>query len=805
MRKEPAFTGTAILALALGIGANTAIFSMVNGILLRPLSYERPEQLVLIREIVPMMGRLRGSWPANPRSVDVWRNENRSLSEVAAAEPIFVDYTSTGEPRQIDGVRASANIFDVLGVPPQLGRTFVPQEDQPGRDDVIIITDSFWRDEFHADRQVIGKKVILNGFPYHIVGVLPKRFAFPKREQLGQRMKFGSKLTFFKPLGMNLASFGPLGNFRFAVIARLKEGVTLNQALADIDVLQSKLSAEVGRKAGRRIELLAEVTPMEAEIVGPSRHGLLFLLGSVGAVLLIVCANLASLLLARVPRRVREAAIRASVGASSGRLMTQMIVEALPVGAFAGALGILFAYGAIHWLIRSAPVDLPRLDEVRIDTRVFGFALGLSIVTAVLFSLLPAFRVARSDQQSLLRSGATNISVDRSGIILRQLLIAGEMGLTALLLVLAASLTTSLVRVLNVDKGFNSARVLTVDVVVPSQKYVQPSDRFRFYENVRNAARSIPGVRSVAWISKLPLEGQAETLVVNVPGRVEESYENLMANYRYASPDYFQTAEIPLIRGRVFVESDRTKNVAVISENVARLVWPNEDPIGRQFHPGPNNAPLTEVIGVVKDVRTSGLDQPPVSIVYMPYWGSNAPKTASLVVRGASDQLASTVNSLRSLIGKVDRDVPILQVESMQQIVFDSIAGRRFQIVLAHSFAGFALFLTVLGIYSVVSYSIEQRRYEIGIRMVLGAAASDLQRLIVRQTMLPVLIGLSAGMVSAYFVGRIFAGLFFGTTGADPVATLASGLLMCIIAIIASCVPALRISNINPSIALRAQ
>jgi putative ABC transport system permease protein len=376
MLKEPLFTITAILALTIGIGANTAIFSMVNGILLRPLPYQQSQQLCIVREVVPMMGRMRGSWPANPRTFDTWRRENHSFNGMAVVEPFSVDYTSTGEPRQIDGARASANIFDLLGVPPQLGRTFLPQEDSPGRDHVIILTDPFWRNEFHADPSILGKSLTLNGAPYEVIGVLPRSFRFPKGEQLGQRVKFGSKLDFFKPLGMNLASGGPLGNFRFVAIGRLKPGVTIRQALADMNVLQAEIAGQVGHMAGHKIQLFAELTPFESEVVGPSRRGLLLLLASVGAVLLIVCVNLASLLLARVPRRMREAAIRSSIGASRGRLMTQMVVEAFPLSIIAGVFGVAFADAALHWLTRAAPVDLPRLDEVRLDARVFWFAFG---------------------------------------------------------------------------------------------------------------------------------------------------------------------------------------------------------------------------------------------------------------------------------------------------------------------------------------------------------------------------------------------------------------------------------------------
>jgi putative ABC transport system permease protein len=404
-----------------------------------------------------------------------------------------------------------------------------------------------------------------------------------------------------------------------------------------------------------------------------------------------------------------------------------------------------------------------------------------------------------------LKSGGTNVSFDRSGIVLRQLLIGLEVGLTALLLIIAGTLTTSLIRVLGVQKGFNADRVLTLDVSLPPQRYGRVPDRLRFYDEVRSAVRALPGVRDAAWVSRLPLEGQADTLVVNVPGAVEESYENLMANYRFTSPGYFRTVGIPLVRGRVYTEDDRGKNIAVISQNVARLVWPNDDPLGKQFHPGPDNAPLTQVVGIVGDIRTVRLDQPPVSMVYMPYWGDDTPKAASLVLRAGTDQLASMAGSVRGTIAKVDADVPVLAVRTMEQIVSDSVAGRRFQMLLAHSFAVVALFLAVLGIYSVVAYAVEQRRYEIGIRMALGATPANLRRLVVVQTMTPVLIGLVVGIISAFLAGRLLTGLFFGVAAADPPVIVVVACAMCAVAAIACYIPAIRIQKVNPIVALRAE
>ncbi|MGO9274734.1 MAG: FtsX-like permease family protein [Terriglobia bacterium] len=555
----------------------------------------------------------------------------------------------------------------------------------------------------------------------------------------------------------------------------------------------------------RQVELRAELTSLESEIIGSSRRGLLLLLASVGAVLLIVWVNLASLLLARASKRMREAAIRIALGASRACLIGEMSAETLPLAFLGGILGVVAAYLGLHWLIRAAPLDLPRLDEVHIDARVLLFAFAVSLLTSILFGLMPAWRCAHADLQQLIKSGGTTATVDRPALFLRQTLIGIEVGLTAVLLILAGTLTASLFRVLDVEKGFAVEGVITAEVSLPPQKYAQPSDRVRFYDQVRSAVRGLPTVQDAAWVSKLPLEGQAFIMVVNVPGVAQRDFENLMANYRYASPGYFQSIGIPLLQGRLFDESDKNKSVAVISETVARRVWPKDSPIGRQFHPGSSETPLVEVIGVVGDVRTAGLEQPPLSLVYVPYWQLQMPGKASLVVRTSPERLGPLGPDVRRTIHNADADVPVTAIRSMKQIVNDSVAGRRFQMLLAHLFGGFALFLAGLGIYSVVSYSAEQRRYELGIRLALGAPPSRLLRLVVRQGMTPVAMGLVVGVITGFFVGRAVSSLFWGVNSGNPLIISSVVLVVVVIGVLACYIPATRTTGVNPIIALRVQ
>ena len=801
--KQPIFSFVAILTLAIGIGANTTIFSMVNGVLLRPLPFRQPDALYLIREVVPMMGRANGSWPANLRNFDMWQHQATSFEQMAVVEPLSLDWTSSGVARQIDGVHASSNLFDVLGVRPGLGRSFLPEEDAPGHDQVVILTDSFWRDEMHADPLILGKTITLNGSSYEVVGVLPSSFRFPKGSELGARIQFSSRIAFFKPLGMDPSQGGLLGNFRFAAIARLKSQVSPVQARADLSVVFAGIARQAGKNGGRKIELEPELISLQSEVLGSSRRGLLLLLGSVSAVLLIVCVNLASLLLSRASGRMHDMAVRSALGATRARLIWAMVAETLPLSLTGGAAGVALAAIALHWLVTVAPVDLPRLAEVHLDFRVFLFAFGLALLSGILVGVLPAWRCSRVDPQRMLSSGGARSTSDRSVLWLRHALVGAEVALTVVLLIFAVALTQSLLRVLQVDKGFDVDRVLTVDVSLPPQSYSQPAVRLQFYERVQSALRELPMVSTAGWVSKLPLEGQAYTLVVNVPGLVSQDYEKLMANYRLTSPKYFESIGIPLVEGRLFEMRDEGKNVAVISRTVATLVWPGEDPIGKQFHPGPDSAPLTEVIGVVGDVRTVRLDQPPISMVYLPYWGVQAPQAASLVIKTSAGNAELIAADIRDQIRKIDPAVPILSIRSMRQIVSDSVSARRFQMMLADLFAGCALFLAALGIYSVVSYSVEQRRSEMGLRMALGATPSNLRRLMMKTSLTPVAFGLLAGIAVALLLGKLIGSLLFGVSSGNPLTILAVSVAVLAIGAAACSVPTARISRIDPMAALR--
>jgi putative ABC transport system permease protein len=514
---------------------------------------------------------------------------------------------------------------------------------------------------------------------------------------------------------------------------------------------------------------------------------------------------LANLLLVRVPGRVREAGIRTALGASRARLARQLLTESALLAITGGVLGVGLAYLGLRWLVAVAPANLPRLDEVHVDARVLWFTVGVSMLTGILFGALPAWRVAHAEPQQTLKAGAVTITEARPARRLRESLIGFEVGVGTLLLIVAGLLTTSMVRLLGVDKGFTTEHVLAVDVSLPPQSYTKPEQREEFYDNVLARVRALPGVNSAGWISKLPLEGQEQVDGINVPGHSTTGLQVPIANYRDVSPGYFKSMGIALRQGRSIEQADRDRHVAIISEGVAKKVWPGENPLGKQFHPGEDQRPLTEVIGVVADIRTVALDEPPLLMVYLPVGpGSRswARAHASLVVRAAIDPAAlGTV--VRGAIQSVDSGVPILHLRPMTEIVSESVGVRRFQMGLVSLFAIFALLLAALGIYGVVSYSVARRRQELGIRMALGAQSSDLRNLVLLQGMSPVVVGWGAGVLAALAAGRLIRDLLFGVTAQDPLTIASVTLVVLVTAALACYIPARRATKVDPMVALR--
>ncbi|MGC2253447.1 MAG: ABC transporter permease, partial [Candidatus Acidiferrales bacterium] len=800
LAKSPGFAAIAILTLALGIGANTAIFSVVNGVLLRPLSFQQPQQLCVIREIIPQLTKFYPTFPANYPDFLIWQKQLHSFENIAIAEGISMDFTARGSAVELPGAKVSASLLDTLGIHPARGRNFRPEEDAKGHDQEVILTDSFWRSEFHADPSIVGKSITLDGKSYAIAGVLPSSFHFPQDAELGPLTSFNPHLAFLKPLGENPADDDLLGEFDYSAIGRLKPGVSLAQALAELNVAQ----AQIAKQANEHLDLRAELIPLASQILGPARQGLLFLLAAVGAVLLIVCVNLANLLLARVPRRMREAAIRTALGASRARLVRQMLTESLLLGISGGALGILLASFGVRAIISAAPPGIPRLAEVSLDGHVLLFAIFISIFTAALFGILPAWRVAHAEPQDALKSGALNTTESRRTRRLRSSLIGLEVALSTVLLILGGLFTSSLVHLLRVNTGFSVEHVLAADVDLPPQNYSSNAASTRFYDQSLAAMRALPGVRSVGWINFLPLEGEGSVSPIARAGTNKADIARMpLADYRIVRPDYFSAMGIPVIAGRAFADADRGRKLVVVSQKVAERLWPGQNPIGQMCLTSWGGWKPFQVIGVAGDIRTVQMDKSPVMMVYLqdfPFdhvaWGG------SIVVRTTMDP-SGAASAVRDAIHRVDPDVPITALRPMSDMVSKSVDTRRFQMLLALLFAVCALFLASLGIFGVVAYSVEQRRHELGIRMALGAQLGNLRGMILRQGMAPVIAGLAVGIALAIALGQLVASLLFGVHAFDPLTFACVTLVVVLVALAACYIPARRAMRVDPMVALR--
>jgi len=794
--RERWFASMAVLSLAVGIGANTAIFSVVNGVLLRPLPYRDPERLVGIREVVPKLAHLYPSLPVNFSHYYEWRQHCSALESIALLRSSAPNLTGAGEPEMLSGALVSASIFRVLGVNPQLGRGFLDEEDPEGHNQVALISDSLWKRRFRGDPAIVGRKITLDGRPHVVVGVLPPGFQFPGQSDLWVRPGLGSKTEVFQPLGYSKDDFEEInGDYNWSAIARLRPGVSPQKALAELNVIQAGISKRI---KDDKMDLHAAMSSLHDDIVGQSRRGLLVLLGAVGTVLLILCVNLANLSLARAAGRARESAIRTALGAGRARLVRQTLTESLLLALVGGLLGIALAAWGVQLLISAAPLDLPRLSEVGLDGRVLGFALLVSIVTGVAFGILPALRSAGAHPQEAMKSGSYTTTEGRRGVRVRGLLVAVEAALSAVLLITAGLLVGSFARLMHVDKGFDVERVLAVPVAMPPTKYTEKAQQAAFFDRLLQKTRPLPGVLSTALVSALPLQGETWVDLAAAEGDQRPMFERPMVNVRFVSPDYFKTLRIPFREGQPFYDSQRNRKVVIVSQGTARRLWPGRSPLGRRMQ---HNDTLEEVVGVAADVRSTSLDKDPVLIIYVPYW--QRPRlSASLLVRTAMDPHGIAA-AVREAIHQVDADVPVPEMQTLREVMSDSVAQRRFQTMLVMLFAAAALALAGFGIYGVVSYSVARRRAEMGIRMALGAGTGGLQRMVLWQGIRPVVAGLAVGIAGALAAGRILSSLLFQVSARDPLTISGVALVLLAVSVAAALVPARRATRVDPMIALR--
>ncbi len=792
--KQLGFTLIAVLTLALGIGANTAIFSVVNTVLLRPLPYREPDRLVLAQ----------GTNPQKGFEIDLvsladladWKAQNSVFEQLAAARDAQYNLTGRGEPESIVGYRFAADFFQLLGVNPLLGRTFRSEEDRPGAPPVVVLSHRLWQRRFSGDPNIIGQAITLNGAPYTVIGVMPPGFQYPQIVEL------------WTPLAPDASLLGKRGERLLnVVIARLKPGVTTAQAQAQMEQIARRLEQQYpDTNTGEQVKVVG----LQEDSVRDVRPALLLLAASVGFVLLLACANIANLLLARTTGRRKELAIRLALGASRLRLVRQLLTESVLLSSVGGALGFLLTLWSVNPLLTLLPnnienLNIPKVEALPIDGRVLGFSLLLSLLTGVVCGLLPAWQASQPAVAATLKEEGQGSTRDSRGRRIQRWLVVGEVALALVLLIGAGLMMKSFVRLQQGELGLNPKNVLTVQVSLPQYKYADHQKRRDFVQAVSQRLESLPGAESVGTINWLPLSGFWNSMPFTIAGRpLPKAGEEPEADDRIITPRYFQTLGIRLLRGRAFTEQDRegAPQVAIINETLARRFWPQENPLGKRLNLGDAAHPnWWEIVGVVGDVKAFGLERETHADIYRPYRQIPFPWLA-FTVRTAAEPL-SLLDSVRNEIWAVDKDQPLFKILSMEQLAAESITLRRVSTLLLGTFAAAALILAALGIYGVMSYSIIERTREIGIRMALGAPARDVLRLVVGQGMTLALVGVAIGLGSALVLTRLMRTLLFRVSVNDPLTFIAVALLLSLVALLACWIPARRATKVDPLTALR--
>jgi putative ABC transport system permease protein len=791
LRKHPAFTAVSVITLALGIGANTAIFSVVNAVWLRSLPYPEAERLTIVAHRNTKRG---GTFELTAAAYFDLREQSKSFAHLAAYVSQDFNLTGAGEPERLRGQLVSAALFPLLKVSPSVGRVFTEADDRAGAAPVVILSHQLWQRRFGAQADLIGQTLRLDDKSYTVVGVMPPGFYFPNK---------GTEL--WVPLAFAASAANDRDTFFLSAIARLNPGVTLDQAQSEVDGIAQNLTRAFPRS---NTDLGFSVVSLQESLVRGFKQALFVLLGAVLFVLLIACVNVANLLLARAAVREKELAVRAALGAGRTRLLRQLLTESTLLALCGGAGGLLLAFWGIKLLKLINPGTIARLDEVSLDFRVLGFTLGVACLTGILFGLAPALQVSKPDLQHALKEGGRGFTCAR-GQRLRGLLVVTEIALSMVLLVGAGLLIRSFVRLQNVDVGFNPAGLLTLRVEMSESKSQDLERRVIFYQEVLERVQALPGVQAAGVVNAAPImtPGLRSPIVLEdkpdpPPGQPQ------FANNRVVSPDYFRALGVPLLKGRLLSAQDNAQAPAVvlINQAMARRYWGDEDPIGKRFKSGAraSDAPWLTVVGVVGDIRQAGLDNAPLPELYLPFTQGHAPwaKPRVLFVRTAGNPL-SLVAAVKEQIWAVDKDQTIWAVRTMEEIVARSLALRRFDLWLLGVFAALALVLASVGIYGVISYAVSQRTREIGVRLALGAHAGDIFKLIVGHGLVLTLCGVTIGLVASFALTRWLKSLLFEVSATDPLTFAGVALLLTLVALLACYVPARRATKVDPLVALR--
>jgi len=785
--KTPGFTAIAILTLALGIGANSAIFSVVNAVLLRPLMYRDSEKLIRLYEGLPQGGTGSVSVP----NLKDWREQNTAFSEIAAYQFGNFNLSIQDQPERIVGANVSSEFFDVLGTRAQLGRAFQKGEDQPGSNRVVVLSDALWRRNFGADANLVGKDISIGGENFSVIGVMPPQFKF-----------FASQM--WVPLVFTEKQLASRGSHAFNVLGRLKPERTLDQAKEEMATIARHLEQQYpDQQKNRTIKLV----PLQEDNVRLIRPALFLLLAAVGLVLLIACTNVANLLLARAASRRSEIAIRAALGAKRGRLVRQFLTESVLLSLLGGLCGLLLAKWGTDVLVSMATGYLPVMTEISLDWRVMSFTLTLSLLTGMIFGMAPAMHVSKTDLQDAIKDGGSRGGSSR-GSWLRGFLVVAEVAAALILLVGAGLLLKSFLHLLQVNPGFRTENVLTMRISLPDGKYKSADAMAGFYRQLLERVAPLPGIEASGVINLLPVLQAGYNGEFQIVGQdPDPSGKPPLVEIRTVSPDYFRALGVPLVSGRTFNARDQqgSEPVAIVNETFARRLIPNQDPLGKYIKD--DQEPGIKIVGVVGDVKQFGLIAPTIPELYTPYTqppGPGTTQTMTLVVRTSGDPEALGP-VLRKEVLSVDPAQPVYEVQTMQTVIGKAVSYQRLNMQLLGIFATLAMILAVIGIYSVMSYQVSQHTHEIGIRMALGAQPWHVLRLILREGLTLTLIGVVLGVAGAFALTRLLASLLFGVRASDPLTYVMVSLLLIFVALLACILPARRATKVDPLIALRYQ
>ncbi len=786
LRKSPGFTAVAVLTLGLGVSANTVIFSVVNAVMLRPLPYDQPDRLMMLFHSYPKLGIDLGT--VSPHAYSIYRQNARSFSSMGAYTGFSApqNLTGNGEPERVKTLLATASLFPTLGVKPLLGRTYTEEEDQAGKSHVAVLSYGLWQRRFGADRNIVGKEIRLDGTPYEVIGVMPNRFQIPIGLELWVPMAWDSKAA------TNNREY-------LSVVARLKPGVTPQKADAEMRQLGEQVLLQFPELRPSGFSALAE--PMTQVVQGTVRGALIVLLAAVGLVVLIACANIANLLLARSAVRQKEVAIRTSLGATRMRLVRQVLTESLLLASLGGAVGLVLGYWGIGALFSLVPIELPTFAPFGIDRQVLAFTFGLVLITGILFGIFPALALPHSRLGELLKQGGRGSSTGEGNQLFKEALVVSEFALALVLLVSAGLMIRSFIGIMQRDPGFDPNNRLTASIQLRAEQYRRPEQRIAFYQQLLQRTSALPGVKQAAIGSILPLltDSAASFMILDQPMSPAPH-----ANTAIASPQYFSTLGIALLSGRGFTERDKLASlpVAIIDEKLARMYFRDENPIGRQIRivGDTDNPPTREIIGVVAGVSHS-LQDDITGQIYVPFW--QVPVRGAFVIVQTQRDPAAMIGSLRRIVVQLDPSLAVYDALTMSHYVDRFVAQPRFNMVLLGVFGGLALVLASVGVYGVISYWVTQRTHEIGVRIALGAQSAEVQRMVLWNSLRLVILGIAIGLAGALAATRALRGLVFGVSTHDPFTFIAFGSLLAAIALLASYLPARRATRIDPIVALR--